>query len=109
VNGPGAVSRIGGSNVAAYVIADIEITEPVTYDEYKKAASEALTRYGGRFIVRGGKTEKLEGSWDPKRVIILEFESLEQAKRWWASEEYKAPKELRRSASTANMILVDGL
>jgi uncharacterized protein (DUF1330 family) len=93
----------------AYVIVNIEITDPARYAEYVKAVPATIARHGGRYLVRGGNAERLEGSWDPKRVVVLEFESFERAKEWWASEEYRAPKALRQSAATANVILVDGL
>jgi len=95
--------------LAAYLIADIEITDPVTYEDYKKAVPQTISSYGGRFLVRGGKAELLEGDWAPKRLVVLEFESLEKAKQWWESEEYKSPKALRHSASVAKMILVEGV
>jgi uncharacterized protein (DUF1330 family) len=106
---PAPVQEIGGPKLAAYLIADVEITDPATYEEYKKAVPETISLYGGKFIVRGGKAEKLEGNWDPKRDVVLEFETFEQAMRWWASEEYKGPKALRQSASTANLIVVEGV
>ena len=95
--------------MAAYVIVDVEITDPVKYQEYVEVVPPTISGYGGRFLVRGGKAEKLEGDWEPKRVVILEFESMERAKQWWASHEYDAPKKLRQSASVANMIVVEGV
>ena len=95
--------------MAAYIIADVEITDPTTYEEYRKVVLPSITSYGGSFLVRGGKAEKLEGEWEPKRVVVLEFESVEKAKAWWASDEYKAPKALRQSASLANLIVVEGV
>jgi uncharacterized protein (DUF1330 family) len=95
--------------VAAYVIVDVEITDPETYAEYVKVVPPTIAAFGGRFIVRGGESENLEGDWIPKRVVVLEFESVDIAKQWWASEDYKAPKALRQSASVANMIVVAGV
>ena len=95
--------------MAAYVIADVEITDPVQYAAYIRVVPPTIARYGGRFLVRGGKTEMLEGSWSPRRVVVLEFPSFEQARKWWASEEYSAPKALRRGASVSNLILVEGV
>lgn len=95
--------------MAAYIIADVEITDPTTYEEYKKVVPPTISAYGGKFLVRGGKSEKLEGEWVPKRVVILEFESMDKAKAWWASDEYKPPKALRQSASMANLIIVEGV
>jgi uncharacterized protein (DUF1330 family) len=68
-----------------------------------------LTRYGGKFLVRGGRAEVLEGDWQPNRLVVVEFDSFEQAKAWWNSDDYAAPKKLRQSASTTNMIVVDGI
>ena len=95
--------------MAAYIIVEIEITDPQKYQEYVTVVPPTIAAYGGKYVVRAGKAEKLEGDWDPKRVVVLEFESYERAKQWWASEEYRAPKELRQSASVANMIVVDGI
>ena len=95
--------------MAAHVIVDVEITDPMRYAEYIKVVPPTIAKYGGRFLVRGGKAETLEGSWNPKRVVVLEFPTFERARAWWASEEYSEPKALRQSASVANMILVDGV
>ena len=93
----------------AYIIVDVEITDRARFDEYAKSVPPTLAGYGGRFLARGGKTENLEGAWQPKRVVIIEFESYERAKQWWASEEYRAPKQLRQSAAITNMIVVAGV
>ena len=95
--------------MAAYVIADVEITDPVQYAAYIRIVPPTIARYGGRFLVRGGRTEALEGSWSPRRVVVLEFPSFEHARDWWASEEYSTPKALRQGASNGNLILVDGV
>jgi len=94
--------------MAAYIIADVEITDPVQYAAYIRIVPPTIARYGGRFLVRGGRTEVLEGSWSPRRVVVLEFPSFEHARQWWASEEYSAPKALRQGASIGNLILVEG-
>ena len=93
----------------AYIIVDIDVTNPDLYARYIEAAPPTIAQHGGRYIVRGGRNEKLEGSWQPKRVVVLEFDSYERARAWWASEEYAAAKALRQKASTANMILVEGV
>jgi uncharacterized protein (DUF1330 family) len=93
----------------AYVIVDVEINDPDRYREYVQMVPESIEAYGGRFIVRGGQAENLEGDWEPKRVVVIEFESLERAKEWWASDQYAAPKALRQSASTARMIVAKGV
>lgn len=93
----------------AYVIVDIDVKDPVRYEEYKRLASETISLYGGRYIARGGHTEILEGNWIPNRLVILEFPSRERAKQWLESPEYKQPKTLRHQTARSNMVLVDGL
>jgi uncharacterized protein (DUF1330 family) len=93
----------------AYVIVDVEITDPELYAAYIRVVPPTIAKYGGRFLVRGGKAETLEGSWSPKRVVVLEFPTFEQAREWWESEEYRDPKALRQSASVTDMILVEGV
>lgn len=95
--------------MAAYIIVDVEITDPVNYAAYIRVVPPTIAAYGGRFLVRGGKTETLEGSWIPKRIVVLEFPSVEHARAWWDSEEYRHPKGLRQSASITDMILVEGV
>jgi uncharacterized protein (DUF1330 family) len=94
--------------MAAYVVVNIEVTDPVGYEEYKKLAAPAVAACGGKYVVRGGTVEVLEGNWIPKRLVILEFESVAQAKEWWASSEYRAAKELRQKTATTDMIVVEG-
>lgn len=93
----------------AYVIADVTITEPTGFEEYRKQVPATVTKYGGRFLVRGGKHEKLEGAWQPARLVILEFPSLEQAKRWHDSQEYREPKALRQKTAKTNVVVVEGV
>jgi len=93
----------------AYVIADIDIRDPVGYEEYRKLAAPTMGAYGGKFVVRGGRVEELEGEWSPKRLIVVEFESFEQAKRWYASQEYRVAKSVRERTAITNMILVEGV
>lgn len=93
----------------AYVIVDITVHDPARYEEYKKLAAPTVTTYGGKYIVRGSPLHVLEGDWLPKRLVILEFESIEQAKKWWGSPEYREVKKIRHETSTTNMIVVDGL
>ena len=95
--------------MAAYVIADVKIEDPVQYEDYRKMVPATIAAYGGRFIARGGQTEVLEGEWRPNRVVIIEFESVERAKEWWASEEYRAARELRQRTSTGSLIVVEGV
>ena len=94
--------------MAAYIIVEIDIQDPVGYEEYKKQAAAAVRKYGGKYIVRGGKTEVLEGEWQPKRIVILEFPSMERAKEWLNCEEYREPRKLRHKTARTNMVVVEG-
>ena len=93
----------------AYVIAHIDVKGPVRYEDYKKMSPISIQKYGGRFVARGGKCEVLEGTWQPKRLVLLEFPSVERAREWWASEDYRPAKELRQATSSGDMIVVEGL
>ncbi len=93
----------------AYIIADVTVTDPATMEEYRKLVPATLAPYGGRFVVRGGAHQTLEGDWKPNRLVVLEFPSLEQAKRWYDSEQYREPKAMRLRAGRTNLVIVDGL
>jgi len=95
--------------MTAYVIVDIEVTDPAGYEEYKKLAPPIVAQYGGKYIARGGRTETLEGDWSPKRLVILQFESVEQAKKWVNSEEYREPRKMRMSTTSSKMIVIEGV
>jgi len=95
--------------MAAYVVVDIEVTDPVAFEEYRKGVPDTIAKYGGRFLVRGGRLERLEGTWNPKRLVILEFPSGELAKKWHESEEYKPLLAMRLRASRGSLVLVDGV
>lgn len=95
--------------MAAYIIVDVDILDRERYAEYVKTVPPTIAAHGGRFLVRGGAAEILEGAWQPKRVVVIQFDSVARAKQWWASEEYRLPKALRQSASRANMIVVEGV
>ncbi len=92
----------------AYVVIEIDVTDPVGYEEYRKLGPPTVAAYGGKFVVRGGKVEVLEGNWAPKRLVIIEFESSERAKQWWSSQEYSVPKKVRQKSASTNMIVVEG-
>ena len=92
----------------AYVINDMEITDPVLFEEYKKLSPPTVALYGGRFLVRGGQIESLEGSWSPKRVVILEFPSMAQAQAWTDSPEYAPAKRLRQMSAKSNLVMMEG-
>jgi uncharacterized protein (DUF1330 family) len=95
--------------MGAYVVVNIDVTDPVGYEEYKKLAAPAVAACGGRYVVRGGAAGILEGTWVPKRLVILEFDNVDQAKQWWASSEYRAAKELRQKTAITDMIVVEGV
>ena len=94
--------------MSAYIIVDVEITDRDKYEDYNSVVPPTIEAFGGRFLVRGGRAEILEGDWQPKRVVVLEFESFDRAREWWSSDEYENPKRLRQSASITNMIVVEG-
>jgi uncharacterized protein (DUF1330 family) len=93
---------------SAYVIADVEVIDPQAYDEYRRQVPATITKYGGRFLARGGKAEPLEGGWQPNRMVVLEFPSFEQAKQWYHSPEYAPLIALRQKASRGRLVLVGG-
>jgi uncharacterized protein (DUF1330 family) len=95
--------------VAAYVIAHIDVKDPVRYQDYIKMSPISIAKFGGRFIARGGRTEVLEGNWVPKRLVLLEFPSVERAREWWASEEYAPAKALRQATSYGELVILDGV
>jgi len=95
--------------MSAYVIVEVDIKDPARYEEYKKLALPAVKLYGGKYLARGGRVEKLEGAQDPKRVVILEFESIERVKQWWNSDEYTPIKKIRHETAESRMIVLEGL
>jgi uncharacterized protein (DUF1330 family) len=95
--------------MAAYVVVQVDIKDPVRYEAYKKMVPPSFEKYGGRFVVRGGKTQTLEGTWAPQRFVIVEFPSIEQANAWWASPEYAEAKALRQATASTQMIVAEGV
>lgn len=95
--------------MAAYIIVEMEVTDPVGILEYRKLAEASVTAYGGRFVVRGGRTEALEGGWEPKRIIVLEFPDAGRARQWWESKEYAEARVIRNRAANTRMILAEGI
>ena len=107
--GDGPAREERAETMAAYVIVSIEVVDRERYEEYIQAAPPTIARFGGRYLARGGRAERLEGEWEPNRLVVLEFPNYERAREWWASEHYAGPKALRQSCAKANMILVEGL
>jgi uncharacterized protein (DUF1330 family) len=93
----------------AYIVTEIEVLDKERYEDYKKMSPVSIKAFGGRFIVRGGQTETLEGTWNPKRFVIVEFPTLEIAKKWWSSDEYGPAKKLRQETSQTQMFVVEGV
>ena len=95
--------------MSAYVIVDIDVINPEEYQEYAKLAPASIAAYGGKYLARGGRTEVLEGNWTPKRLVILEFESVEKAKAWLESPEYQPARQMRHRTATSNMVVIAGV
>ena len=93
----------------AYVIVDLTVTDLPTMEEYRKRVPATLTPYGGRFLVRGGAHQTVEGDGKPNRRVVLEFPSMEQARRWYDSEQYRQARELREGAARLRMVAVQGV
>ena len=93
----------------AYVIATVEVKDPVRYEDYKTLVPPSIAAFGGRFVARGGKTDVLEGDWNPKRLVILEFPNAERARQWYDSPEYAAAKALRQATSMGSLVLIEGV
>ena len=93
----------------AYVIVETELHDVEQYERYKAVAPESIEKYGGRYLARGGALDVLEGDWQPPRIVILEFDDLETAKRWYESPEYGQARQLREGAATMRMVGVEGL
>lgn len=95
--------------MSAFIIVDITINDPQEYEAYKKLTPASITAFNGKFVVRGGQTETLEGGWEPGRMVVLEFPSVQQAKAWWASAEYAPAKTIRHRSASTKMIVVEGV
>jgi uncharacterized protein (DUF1330 family) len=96
--------------VKACLLVEAKVFDARAYATYKDLAAVAIARHGGRYLARGGRSEVLEGNWQvPERLVIVEFDSLEQAKRFYDSPEYRQARAARRDAATVNMLVVEGL
>lgn len=95
--------------MSAYVIAEVNVTNPELFADYRKLVPATLEKYGGRFVVRGGATETKEGGWSPPRIVVLEFPSMDQARKWYHSPEYSAPLAMRLKSASTKLILVEGV
>jgi uncharacterized protein (DUF1330 family) len=95
--------------MAAYVLAEIEITNPEGYKEYTASVPATIAQNGGKFLTRGGAVEVLEGDWPQRRRVLIEFPSMDAARRWWDSPEYVKPRAMRRANSKGRLLLLEGV
>ena len=95
--------------MAAYLVADIEVTDAESYQEYRRTVGASIAAFGGRFLARGGAVEVLEGDWTPKRLVIVEFESMERLRAWYDSPEYAPALALRKRASISRLVMTEGV
>lgn len=95
--------------MSALVLVEVSIHNPELYEKYKKHTLGTLQKYGGKFVVRGAQTESLEGDWNPQRLVILEFPSVQSAKDWWSSPEYTVAKNIRYQAAQSKMLVVESV
>ncbi len=94
--------------MSAYIVVEVDVKDPERYANYRAMVPASLEVYGGKFLVRGGAVENLEGNWIPSRFVIIEFESVDRAKQWWDSDEYREARNLRQATSHTKMIVVEG-
>lgn len=95
--------------MAVYVIADIEVLDPTLFEEYRQKVPATIAAHGGRYVARGGATEVLEGTWSPRRCVVLEFPHMDNFRAWWDSPEYAPLRELRVKSTKSNLIVTQGL
>lgn len=95
--------------MAGYVVAEIIVHNPDLYEQYRRGVPSTLDRYGGKFVVRGGTPQSLEGGWTPERIVILEFPSIERAREWYTSPEYLPLRAMRQQSTTSRMVFVQGV
>ena len=95
--------------MSAYLIAEVEVTDPAVFEQYRAGVPATIAAYGGKYLVRGGALEALEGTWQPKRVIILQFDSMARLKEWYQSKEYAPLIALRKAGAKTNVIAIEGV
>jgi uncharacterized protein (DUF1330 family) len=93
----------------AYLIANVNVHDAAAFEEYRRQVPATIAKHGGRYLVRGGRVERLEGTWSPARLVVLEFPSMEQARRWYDSEDYRGPKALRLTCAMSDVLFVEGV
>jgi uncharacterized protein (DUF1330 family) len=96
-------------NMPTYVIADIEVTDPALFEQYRQKVPATIAAHKGRYLARGGTTQVMEGSWSPHRCVILEFPDMEHFRAWWSSPEYAPLRELRQRSTNTHLVVTEGL
>ena len=94
--------------MAAYVIADIEVTDPAAFEEYRQKVAPMIAKYGGKYLVRGGASETVEGDWVPKRLVVIEFDSMDRLKEFYHGEDYRPVMAIRTKSTVSNLVIVEG-
>jgi uncharacterized protein (DUF1330 family) len=94
--------------MAGYVIADVDVQDPEAYAKYRDLVVPLVAKYGGKYLVRGGAYEQMEGDLIPKRIVVIEFESVEKAKEWYHSEDYRPVMAIRHQTAVSNVIIAEG-
>jgi uncharacterized protein (DUF1330 family) len=95
--------------MAAYLIAEVDVHDAALFEEYRKLVPTTIAKHGGKYVARGGATETLEGGWTPKRLVVLEFPTMDQARKWYHSADYAPALAMRLKAARTKAILVEGL
>lgn len=95
--------------MSAYVIANVTVKDPVRYEDYRRLVTPTLAKFGGRFIIRGGRVDVLEGDWRPSRLVLIEFPSADAAREWWSSPEYSEARRIRQATSEGTLLLLEGV
>ena len=95
--------------MAAYVIGEIDVKDAAGYDDYRRQVLATVQKFGGRFLARGGRTEALEGNWQPKRLVVIEFPSMEKLEAWYRSPEYAPALALRMRCAVSSLVMTEGV
>lgn len=95
--------------MSAYVIVEVDVTDPETFEEYRKLVPPTLEAFGGRYVARGGAVESLEGGWQPKRIVVIEFDDVASATAWHGSAAYAPARAMRDASARSRMIVVEGV
>ena len=93
----------------AYIVVEIDVVDHERFETYRQIVPASVAAYGGKYLVRGGKVQTLEGTWTPKRFVVLEFPSVERAKAWYNSPEYAEARALRQECARSQIIVAEGL